>query len=34
MCWMGGDDEEKGRSAMHEVTGTGPGLYFRRVGCF
>lgn len=25
---------EKGRSAMHEVTGTGPGLYFRRVGCF
>lgn len=31
MCWMGGDDE-KGRSAMHEVTG--PGLYFRRVGCF
>lgn len=33
MCWMGGDDE-KGRSAMHEVTGTGPGLYFRRVGCF
>lgn len=25
---------EKGWSAMHEVTGTGPGLYFRRVGCF